>query len=163
MSDETYGGAAAGQSFYRLGFASQLIVWATRKRLHLLASGDDDSKVAQAFRLARLESAHGALMSIVDVLTCGASNRILLHAVACPCLSPHEVGLLNALAHLQSGRAGAAAHRLERIMGAAAARLVLPALLAIVAELDSRGLRVAPIGDGPRLLSSVPAIGASIH
>lgn len=153
----------AGQSFYRLGFASQLIVWATRRRLHLRSGGNGESKAPHAFKLARLERAHGALMSVVDVLTGGASNRIQLHGLGCPCLAPHEVGLLNALAHLQQGRVAEGHRCLEQVLGDVAARLALPAVDVIAGELAARNLQIAPIGNGPRLLSSTPAIGASIH
>jgi hypothetical protein len=132
-------------NFYRLAFASQMIVWATRKRLHLLARGEDDSNVVQAFRLGGLQDLYTALMAIVDVLLCGVSTRIQLHSVSCPCLSPHETSLLNALAYLQHGRGADARRCMGDLMCAAAVRLVLPAMRAIVHDLNAQELRLTLI------------------
>ena len=74
-----------------------------------------------------------------------ASNRIQLHVVACPCLSPHETGLLNTLAELQAGREDHAQRCIGNLMGAPAMRLVWPALTTIVAQLDERDLRLTRI------------------
>jgi hypothetical protein len=128
--------------FDRLGFASQMIVWATRKRLHLLASGDSEDNVIEALGIAGFDELHACLMQILDVLLCGASNRIRLHAVACPWLSPHEVDLLNALAYLQRRDQAASQHCLRELCGPVAAPLVQPAVQAIVDDLDVRGLRL---------------------
>src|SRR5262245_34692846 len=128
--------------FYRLGFASQMIVWAARKRMHLLASGESETNVIEVFGLAGLEGLHASLMGIVDVLLCGRASRIRLHRVACPSLSPHEISLLNALAYLQLERRTDAERCLRELFCAAAARLVQPALDAIVKALDDRNLRL---------------------
>ena len=136
-------------TFYELEFAGQLIVWATRKRLHLFASGTDDENAREAFRLGKLDELYAALMSIVDVLGCGAPNKIQLHAVACPCLAPHEIGLLDALAHLQAERSDLAYRRLAESVGSVAVRLVWPAMCSIVNELDERELRLWPIHAAP--------------
>src|SRR5262249_23671387 len=122
--------------FYSLGFASQMIVWAMRKRLHSLLRRQTETDVAEGFALVGFEDLHAALMSVVDRLLCGASTRIQLHAVACPCLSPHEVGLLNALAYLQRGRQAETAQCVRKLCCATAARFVQPALQAIVDDLD---------------------------
>jgi hypothetical protein len=138
--------------FHRLSFASQMIVWATRKRLHLLANGDSEVHVTEAFAKGGLTELHTALMSIVDVLLCGSSRRIQLHAVSCPCLSPHEVSLLNALSLRQLGRIDDSRAALGELFCRAALGLVEPAVESMVAELDARGLRLTTIeanGDAP--------------
>jgi hypothetical protein len=130
--------------FQRLSFASQMIVWATRKRLHLLA----------------------------HVLLCGSSRRIQLHAVSCPCLSPHEVSLLNALRLRQCGRIDDSRAALGELFCRAALGLVEPAVESMVAELDARGLRLTTIaangdaqatrnGAGSTSLSKPP--NATVH
>lgn len=147
--------------FYELGFASQLIVWATRKRLHLLASGASEANVIEACGIGRFDALHAALMHIIDVLLCGASNRIQLHAVACPCLSPHEVSLLNALGYLQRRDQIESQRCLRSLFGDAAIRLVQPALRAIVNELDERGLQLTLVEEGCTSAASRQA--ASVH
>jgi hypothetical protein len=148
--------------FYRLGFASQMIVWAARKRLHLLLRGESDANVAEVFALAGLDNLHQALMSILDLLLCGASNRVQVHAVACPCLSPHEISLLNALAHLQGGRPEDAARCMNQLFCETAARLVQPALFAIVESLDARDLLLTSI-DGADSSPSARRFNATVH
>ncbi len=136
-------------TFYELGFAGQMLVWAARKRLHSFATGADDSNAIEAFRAGNLEELHSALMSVIDVLACGASKQLQLHAVSCPCLSPHEVTLLDALAHLQEEREELAYTRITALLGSVVARVVWPALCAIVNELDARELRIWPIHAAP--------------
>jgi hypothetical protein len=132
-------------SFYELSFASQMIVWAMRKRLHALAGGPDDSHVADVFRLADLDELYAALTSIVDVLVCGPSNRLQLHGVSCPCLASHEISVINTLARLQSDEEGLAYHCLVSFIGAPLARLVWPAIRAIAEDLAARALSVTRI------------------
>ena len=153
----------SGPHFYRLRFASQMIVWATRKRLHLLACGADDSKVAEAFCLAGLEDLYTGLMSIVDVLLCGASSRIQLHELACPCLSRHEISLLNALAHLQNDRDEEARRCMGDLLCPAAVRLVLPAMCAIVGHLDAQALRLSLIDTLPAANVPLDLSSTAIH
>lgn len=132
-------------TFYELGFAAQMIVWATRKRLHLAASGAGDENAREAFRVGKLDTLYAALMSIVDVLSCGASRSIQLHAVSCPHLAPHEVGMLDALAHLQAGRKGLAYQRIVEVFGTVVARFVWQSMCAVVNELNERDLLLEPI------------------
>jgi hypothetical protein len=134
--------AAAKTGFYELGFAAQMIVWATRKRLHMLAGGADDSHVARAFELANLEDLYDELMSVADVLACGQGRKIQLHAVSCPCLAPHEVAMIDTLAHLQGAQHAVAYATVSSFMGRPAARLVWPAMLAIAGDLAECALRV---------------------
>lgn len=131
--------------FYGLGLAAQMIVWAVRKRLHLYAFGADDTRVAEALRLAKLEALYSGLMSIVDVLSCGASSKIELHGVACGCLAPHEIDLLNALARLQAGDKALAYRHICGLLGPVGARLVWAAMTAIVGDLDAQLLRLKPV------------------
>jgi hypothetical protein len=138
--------------FYRLGFASQLVVWAMRKRLHLLSQGESERNVTEIFARAGLAELHAGLMSIVDVLLCGPSMRIQQHAVACPYLAPHEVSLLNALAYRQLERIEDSRASLGELFGHTGLRLVEPAVASIVAELDARRLRLTVI-EGPAVAS----------
>ena len=147
--------------FYDLSPASQMIVWAVRKRLHLLSHGADDSEVAGAFRSAGLDELHAALMSIVDVLLCGVSNRIQIHAVSCPCLAPHETSLLSALAHLQDDDHGEAQRQIAELMCAAAVRLVMPCMRAIIRDLDARGMRLGSVESSN--LSVASRFSGAIH
>ena len=140
-------GVPIERSFYTLAFPAQMIVWATRKRLHLRARGADDSNVAHAFHLAGLDELYAALMSIVDVLTCGVSRRIQLHGVACPCLDTHEVSLLNALAYLQRAQKLRAQACMAKFLGTPAVRLVLPAMHSVVRELDALALQLPLLGE----------------
>lgn len=133
-------------TFDELGFAGQMIVWATRKRLHLLASGIGDENAREAFRLGKLDALYDALVSIVDVLSCGASGSVQLHGVSCPRLAPHEVGILDALAHLQAERPGLAYQRIVQVFGSVVARFVRQSMCAVVNELNERELLLAPIG-----------------
>lgn len=132
-------------SFHRLEFAGQLIVWAVRKRLHLLRSGADDSDVARAFHLGGLDALHTSLMTVIDVLVCGSPKIIQLHEVSCPCLAPYEVALLNAFAHLQEGRADEAKVCMVELLCRPALGLVMPAMDAIVRELAAHELKVLPV------------------
>ena len=113
-----------------------MIVWAMRKRLHWLAGGPEDSHVVRvdapgSSTLSGLRSYPPALTSIIDVLAGGPSSKIHLHAVSCPCLAPHEISLINALAHLQSEESSKSLsqslHR--RLHWAPVARLVWPAIV----------------------------------
>lgn len=131
--------------FYRLGFASQMIIWAMRKRLHLLAQGDSERNVTEVFAKAGFGNVHATLMSVLDVMLCGAPTRVQVHAVACPCLSPHEISLLNALAYRQRNRDEQARQSLSQLFCAAAVRLVEPAVAAIVEEFDARRLQLTSI------------------
>lgn len=128
--------------FYSLSFGAQLLVWATRKRLHLLRHGDDESDVLTAFHKAGLDGARAGLISVVDVLLCGASNAMQLHAVSCPCLAPHEIALVDAIAHLQRDKSAAARQSLEPLLCAAAVRLVMPCLGAVAQALAANGMQV---------------------
>jgi hypothetical protein len=147
--------------FYRLGFASQMIVWAVRKRLHLLARGDSERNVTDVFARAGFTELHSVLMSIVDLLLSGPSNRLQLHAVACPCLSPHEISLLNALAYRQRQRDADARRSLGELFCPGAARLVEPAVAAIVAELDERRLQLTSIEEIDHQAATIPLIERS--
>jgi hypothetical protein len=115
-------------SFYALPFAPQMIVWAMRKHLTALASGArgaDD--VLAVFHLADWGELHASVVGPTDVLASMTPLATLeLHAVACPCLAPHEAYLLNALAHVQSGRRDEAILCLCEILAPAGARLALP-------------------------------------
>jgi hypothetical protein len=158
------GGISHGPtSFERLGFAAQMIVWAVRKRLHLLRNGSDDSDAARAFEIGGLDRLHASLMTVIDVLLCGSSSLLELHSVSCPCLAPHEVALLNAVAHLQHGRRDEANASLRALFCRPAIGLVLPAMLAIVRELEARDLRVLPVANplGPRSVAA--ALSTTIH
>lgn len=134
--------------FYRLSFASQMIVWAVRRRLHLLGHGEDDGNVSTAFQLAGLDELYTALMSIVDVLLIGTVRKIQLHAVSCPCLAPHEIVLLDALASLQREQDEQARRRMGDLTCEPAVRLVFPAMRVIVRELDAQGLRLTRSSHG---------------
>lgn len=132
-------------TFDELGFAGQMIVWATRKRLHSVVSGTGDDNAREAFRRGRLDALYVALMSIADVLSCGASRSVQLHAVSCPRLAPHEVGMLDALAHLQAERKGLAYRRIVEVFGVVVARFVWQSMCVVVSELDEHDLLLAPI------------------
>jgi hypothetical protein len=119
-----------------------MIIWATRKRFHLIARGEDDSNVLEAFRLTGWGSMYSALMAIVDVMLCTRIDRFQLHAVACRCLAPHEVCLLSSLADLQRDRDEDANHGLAQLMGPSAGELVMPLLRTIVQGLDEHGLNL---------------------
>lgn len=151
-----------GEGFYGLSLAAQMIVWAVRKRLHLLSHGTDDSAVSRAFRTAGLTGLHGALMSIVDVLLCGASSRVQLHAVSCPCLAPHETSLLSALTHLQKDEHAAARWHMHDLMGPTAARLMLPCMHQIVRDLEAQGMHLDPAETSGAVSESLRARG-SVH
>jgi hypothetical protein len=159
MSDSTH--LAAAKSFYELGFAAQMIVWAMRKRLHMLAGGADDSHVARAFELANLEDLYERLMAVANVLACGQWRKIQLHAVACPRLAPHEIGILDTLAHLQSSEHGVAYETVSSFMGRPAARLVWPEMLAIATDLAECALRVEVCAPGYAFSNGPP--GRALH
>jgi hypothetical protein len=142
-------GASRLPTFYELSFAGQLIVWATRKRLHSYASGAGDENTRKAFCVGKLDDLYAALMSIVDVLACAASRGVRLHAVSCPCLGPHEVSILDALAHLQADRSALAYRRIADTFGTVVARLIWPSMSVIASELDQRELRLVPIHAAP--------------
>ena len=129
-------------SFYELGFAAQMLVWAMRKRLHRLAGGAEDSHVARVFELADFDALYEGLTAIAEALACTAEHKIQLHAVSCPCLAPHEVVVLDALAHLQRGERERAFDTLSALTGRSVARFVWPAMHAIVDDLDARALRL---------------------
>jgi hypothetical protein len=147
------------RSFYELGFASQLIVWALRRHLHLVRSGRGDADVARAFYLGGLRDLHLHLQSVVEVLLCGSRAGIQLHAVGCPCLAPHEIVLLNAMTHLQGGCDDEARAGLVGLLCGPAAGLVLPTIRAIVRELDAHGLCV----ESPRLARGEVAGAVTVH
>lgn len=150
-------------TFYELGFAGQMIVWATRKRLHSIASGASEENAREAFRRGRLDALYAGLMSVVDVLSCGASRNVQLHAVGCPCLAPHEVGILDALAHLQAERSGLAYLRIVETFGTVVARLVWQPMCAIVNELNERELLLVPITAPPPLAAWEPRANVTLH
>ena len=139
--------ATGHATFHSLEFAAQLVVWAMRKRLHLLRNGHDDSDVARAFALGRLDAVHAALMSLIDVLVCGSPKVIELHEVACPCLAPYEVALLNAIASLQNGRDAQAKNCIATLLCRPALDLVFPGVQVMVRELAARGLTIRPIAN----------------
>ena len=63
--------ATGHATFHSLEFAAQLVVWAMRKRLHLLRNGHDDSDVARAFALGRLDAVHAAAFPYSYPIVCG--------------------------------------------------------------------------------------------
>jgi hypothetical protein len=150
-------------TFGELGFAGQMIVWATRKRLHVAASGVADENVREAFRLGNLERLYAALTAIADVLSCGAARSLQLHAVSCPRLAPHELGILDAIAHLQNDRKGLAYQRVVEVFGAVVARFIWQSMCAIVKELDERRLSVAPIDGAPSFAIPGQRTNVTIH
>ena len=101
-------------SFYELGFAAQMLVWAMRKRLHRLAGGADDSHVARVFELADLDALYEGLAAIAEALACTAEHKIQLHAVSCPCLAPHEVACSTLSRICSAGSATALSTRWRR-------------------------------------------------
>jgi hypothetical protein len=135
-------------NFYHLGFPAQMVVWATRKRLHLLASGADDANAAQAFRMAGLAEPYAALMSVLDLLLCVGGCRIALHGVACARLAPHEVSLVNALAYLQAEDETRARRAFDTLAAGPAASCALPVLREIAVALREHGLTLAPLSPG---------------
>jgi hypothetical protein len=146
-------------NFYRLGFGAQMIVWAVRGRLHLLAEGTDDANVAEAFRSARLNESYAALVSIVDLLLC-TGVRIELHGVGCPRLSPLEVSLLNALAYLQADQESRAQQWLAQLLGGPALRFAWPAVRRVAADFRTHALMLAPL-EGAWPAVAVPP--AAVH
>lgn len=149
-------------NFYRLSFASQMIVWAIRKRLHLLACGASEEKVLEAFRRAGLVDMHAALMSIVNLLLCTPSRRVLLHDVACPGLLPYEISLLNAFAYRQRRDFPESQRCLYSLFCVTAAQLLQPAVTAVVNELDAGGLRLTVVGEDDAVLPARRA-GVALH
>src|SRR5690606_27432598 len=78
----------------------------------------------------------------VDTLVAAClPGKLVLHAVSCPCLAPHEAQLLNALKHLQVDRRDEALLCLCELMAPAGVRLVLPHVRAIADVLGAHGLR----------------------
>lgn len=144
-ADERAARPAHPADFYALPFAPQMIVWAVRKRFLALAHDDEGTDmVAQVFRMADWGELYAALLTIVDIFV-GADvhRRFPQHAVSCPCLSGHEAGLLNAMAHLQSGCRAEAALTTCEILPPAAARLAMPQMQAVIDEITARELRFA--------------------
>lgn len=151
----------ARTSFYGLSLASQMIVWAVRRRLHRVSRGVDDTEVAEAFGVAGLGSALASLMQIVDLLLCGASDRIHLHSVSCPSLAPHEACVLNSLAHLQHGGEAGARRSFGAFLGTAMFRLALPGLRGIADELTGRGFDLSFVDAA--VLPGLPAPSTTVH
>ena len=69
-------GRISSVSFYQLGFAAQMLVWAMRKRLHRLAGGAEDSHVARVFELADFDALYEGLTAIAEALACTAAREI---------------------------------------------------------------------------------------
>ena len=149
-------------NFYRLGFASQIMVWAMRKRLHHLAHGASEANVLEAFRVAGLDDIHAALMSIVNLLLCRPSHRVQLHNVACAGLSPHEISLLNALAYRQRGDFVESERHMRQLFCVTAARLLQPAVVAIVNGLDAGGLCLTAVADDDTVAPSA-RLSVALH
>jgi hypothetical protein len=154
-------------NFYALPFASQMIVWAVRKRLHVLSGADcamDD--VLHVFHLASWGELYGALLAVADVLASAAARvRLQMHAVGCPCLARHEVHLLNALAYLQSARLDEAVLCLVECLPPSDVRLTLPHLQLIADALRKQAMSFAYVvlpgieSPSPELLPASRGIG----
>lgn len=136
--------AVRDANFYALPFASQMVVWAARKRINALCGLDagTDDDVLRVFHMASLGELYTALLAIVDILVgAGVQTRFALHAVSCPCLAPHEAYLLNALAHLQAGSREDAALCLCEVLPPAGARLAMQHVQKVADDMSARALR----------------------
>lgn len=134
--------AQSERGFYALSFGAQLIVWAVRRRLEMLNGGEDDAIVVEAFERAGLDGVYVAVTALVDVLLCGSSRALTMHATACPCLGRHEIALVETLQCLQDGRSSRAAEALGPLLCPAAQRLVMPCLQGIAATFKANGMAV---------------------
>lgn len=138
--------ATRDANFYALPFASQMIVWAMRKRMHALcgddgrAGGAGADDVLAVFHMAEWGKLYSALLTVVDILL--ASERradLRLHAVSCPCLAAHEAHVLNALAHLQQRMRQESVLSLCEVLSPSEVRLAMPQLETIVDDVDTQG------------------------
>lgn len=145
-------------NFYALPFASQMIVWATRRRLAALRGDRPDHDVLHVFHMADWGALYTHLLALVETLVAaGPPDRIALHAVSCPCIAPHEARLLNALTHAQNGRRNDARACLRELMAPTAVRLMMPHISAIADGLGSQNLRFVHVA-----VSAVEPTGPSM-
>jgi hypothetical protein len=130
-------------NFYALPFASQMMVWAMRKRLNAIRIGDrgaDD--VLHVFHMADWGALYESLLALVDILvgTLG-HDALVLHAPRCPALAGHEVHILNAVAYVQDGRTEEATRCLTQLIPPTALRLAIPHLRTIAEQVRAQCLK----------------------
>jgi hypothetical protein len=151
-------------NFYSLSFAEQMVVWATRKQLRSVLAADglpDD--VLSVFHLADWGAIYDSLLAVVEVLASSRDlDQLVAHAVSCPRLAPHEVSILNALAHLQRQHPVDAALDLCDALRPSSARAVLRHLQKLSDGLSAQGLVTHFVAKPPpdRLASAHMAQGA---
>lgn len=159
---DTNTGTRPEPDFYTLPFAAQMIVWATRKQLHSMASSRPcPDEVLSVFHLAEWGALYESILAVVETLTqADAMQHLLLHAVACPRLAPHEISLLNALAYVQIQQPVDAVLNLCEVLRPAYARRILAQLTVLSRQLEEQGQRVqliqAPDNVPPAPITSIP-------
>jgi hypothetical protein len=130
--------------FYSQPFASQMMIWATRKRLVGRAAGHSGIEdTLHVFGMAGWTELHGALILVVDAIA--GSSRLPLTHVNCAGIARHERILINALADLQRGDEASAVMRLRELLSPAIACEAMRHLYAIASLLRAQGLQFAPI------------------
>lgn len=152
-------------NFYLLPFASQMIVWALRKRgsAPRRADGGTADEVMNVFLRADWGPLYSELLAVMAILDAAPAERPRArHAVACPCIAAHEAHLLNAVAHLRYGRRDEAVLSLCELLPPSLARLTLPHLAVIATTLTDANLRLAHVrldstgsAAGPRAVRDV--------
>jgi hypothetical protein len=150
-------------NFYALPFASQMIVWALRKRMLALFGGNagtDD--VLPVFHMANWGELYAALLAVADVLArADLCRKLQLHAIGCPCLAPHEAHVLNALVHLQRGLPEESVLCLVETLVPDGVRQALPHLRTIAQDLVRQNLRLVfvdlPPGEPIELAATAPS------
>ena len=147
-SDERIARRPSIETFYTQPFASQMILWATRRRLLERAGVSDGSDdVRHVFAMAGWVEFHVALLRVVDAMF--SWSRLPAHQISCPTLARHERSLINTLACLQRRDVAAARAHLGDILPPGIAPAALNDLESIATGILAHGLRfnrVAPIG-----------------
>jgi hypothetical protein len=128
------------ENFYAQPFATQMLIWAMRRRLLNRAgaeSGIDD--VRHVFGMAGWGDLHDSLLVVVDAMIDTGTLRV--HHVNCPVLARHERVLINSLAHLQRECWKAGRTCLRELLCPTVARVALRHLEAIALVVRAQGLR----------------------
>lgn len=145
----------------QLPFAAQFIIWAVRTWVTAFKQQRGlDREAIDGFARFNLQQSAMALDEVMSVVAVSAERMIDIRCIKCRMVSADEVILVNAVAAVQAGTQFLAHAGLRQWLPPAAARNVLPALVALGELLAVAGLRAKSIG-GAAIPKEADAVDAA--
>jgi predicted glycoside hydrolase/deacetylase ChbG (UPF0249 family) len=130
--------------FRELRFAEQFTVWALRKWVAVMKSGDkDDAVLQEAFAQARIGEAFASFDYLMRIVAASAKRTIDVRCVVCHAVSLDETIILGMIEARQQGDAVSTHMYLDDWIPPAAARVAFAPVTCVAETMEQGGLRLA--------------------